>query len=111
VRVAIAVAALVALVAATEARAAFHWKLWTCIHSQEAAWDDPNAPYYGGLQMGWWFMRTYAKRELAQYGTADRWPPVIQVWVAEKAYKREGYSRGWLVGQWPNTGPPCLAYA
>ena len=24
---------------------------WLCIHRFEGAWNDPNAPYYGGLQM------------------------------------------------------------
>jgi hypothetical protein len=102
---------VVALALAERAHAATHWKLWACIHSREAAWDDPNPPYFGGLQLGWWFMRTYARRELARYGTADKWPPVIQVWVAENAYRLERYSRSWLVSQWPTTGPPCLGYA
>src|SRR4029077_12133453 len=90
-------AVLVIAVATAKASTAFHWKLWLCIHNQEAAWDDDGAPYYGGLQMGVWFMRTYGRRELASYGTADRWPPAIQVWVAEKAYRRERYSRTWLL--------------
>ncbi len=89
-------------------KAALHVKLWLCIHNREAAWNDSGAPYYGGLQMGWWFMRTYGKRELAYYGTADRWPPVVQIGVAEAAWKRERYSRSWLLSQWPNTAPPCL---
>jgi hypothetical protein len=106
-----AVLALLGLVTITEARAA-HRQLWLCIHTNErSAWNDPNPPYYGGLQMGWWFMRTYAKRELAYYGTADRWPAEVQIGVAERAYRRERFSRSWLLSQWPNTGPPCLVYA
>ena len=88
-----------------------HLNLWLCIHQREARWNDPNAPYWGGLQMGSWFMNTYAPAELRRYGTADHWTPRMQVQVAERAYAREGYSRRWLAGQWPNTSPPCLAYA
>ncbi len=106
----VCVAVLVA-VRASRAATPTHWKLWTCIQSREAAWDDPNPPYYGGLQMGWWFMRTYGPAELARWGTADHWPPAIQVWVAERAYRLEHYSQSWLRGQWPQTSPPCLGYA
>lgn len=87
-----------------------HKGMWFCIHSGEASWTDhaSNNPHYGGLQMGSWFMRTYAPGLLARYGTADKWPPLQQMWVAENAYKREHYSRSWLSGQWPATSPPCV---
>jgi hypothetical protein len=32
---------------------------WLCIHRHEGRWNDPNAPYYGGLQMDIAFQRTY----------------------------------------------------
>lgn len=84
-----------------------HKGMWLCIHSGEASWTDhaSNNPHYGGLQMGPWFMSTYAP-EL--HGTADKWPPLQQMWVAENAYKREHYSPSWLSGQWPKTSPPCV---
>ncbi len=28
-----------------------HYDEWMCIHRYEGSWVDPNAPYYGGLQM------------------------------------------------------------
>ncbi len=85
-----------------------HYQMWMCIHSKEAAWTDTGSPYYGGLQMGWWFMSTYASRLLHAKGTADHWTPMEQLWVAENAYKREGYSLSWLRGQWPNTSYGCV---
>ena len=35
---------------------------WLCIHRHEGPWNDPNAPYYGGLQMDIGFQRTYGAR-------------------------------------------------
>lgn len=61
--------------------------------------------------MGWGFMSAYASVELTRYGTADHWPPGLQMAVAERGYRRSGYSQSWVRSQWPNTGPPCLVYA
>ena len=61
-----------------------HRNAWLCIHRYEGAWTDGGAPYYGGLQMDWGFMRTYGGCFL-QPGTADKWTPVEQMWVAERA--------------------------
>jgi hypothetical protein len=85
-----------------------NYSFWMCVHRQEGSWTDPNAPYYGGLQMGHWFMRTYGWNLLQRKGTADNWTKMEQIWVAERAWQREGYSRAWLFGQWPNTAPPCI---
>jgi len=82
--------------------------MWECIHSKEASWSDDGSPYWGGLQMGWWFMSTYASRLLRVRGTANRWSANTQKWVAEKAWRREGYSMRWLRGQWPNTSWGCV---
>lgn len=85
-----------------------HYQLWMCVHQHEhSAWNDPNAPYYGGLQMGSWFMRTYGARLLRAKGTADRWTPLEQMWVAENAYKRERYSTAWFNTQWPPSAGRC----
>jgi hypothetical protein len=75
---------------------------WLCIHNHEGAWNDPNAPYYGGLQMDISFQRTYGGRLLRTKGTADRWTPLEQMWVAEKAHRS---GRGYY--PWPNTARYC----
>jgi len=79
-----------------------------CLHRHEGAWNDPNAPYYGGLQMDLTFQRTYGRDALAYYGgTADRWDPWVQIVVANRA--RVGYGphgpRGY--GPWPSTRITC----
>ena len=40
-----------AAVAKREALNPPHKRQWLCIHRYEGSWRDPNAPYYGGLQM------------------------------------------------------------
>jgi len=79
-----------------------HRSAWACIHRFEGAWTDPNAPYYGGLQMDVEFMRTYAPELLARKGTADHWTPLEQMWVAERAFRS---GRGFT--PWPNTARSC----
>jgi hypothetical protein len=75
---------------------------WLCINRFEARWNDPNAPYYGGLQMDISFQRTYAPELLRNKGTADNWMPIEQIWVAERAYRA---GRGFT--PWPNTAHFC----
>ena len=75
---------------------------WLCIHRHEGAWNDPNPPYYGGLQMDISFQRTYGRELLRRKGTADRWTPLEQMWVAERAYRS---GRGFYA--WPNTARYC----
>ena len=82
-----------------------HVNLWLCIHRGEGSWRDPNAPYYGGMQMDSAFMRAHAPAWLRRRGTADFWTPNQQMWVAEIAVFRHGAS---ITGSWPNTAPPCL---
>ncbi len=77
-------------------------KDWLCIHHYEGAWNDPNAPYYGGLQMDWSFMQAYGPTLLRTKGTADHWTPLEQIWVAERAYES---GRGFY--PWPNTARWC----
>jgi hypothetical protein len=86
---------------------AHHTSLWLCIHSREGAWNDPNPPYFGGLQMGYWFMETYGGELYRTKGTADHWTAAEQMAVADRAYHAGGHSRSWLFGQWPLTAPPC----
>ena len=79
--------------------------MWMCVHAQEqTAWNDGGSPYWGGLQMGSWFISHYAHPP----GTPDQWSPLAQMWVAENAYRREGYSRSWLRGQWPPSRGVCF---
>jgi hypothetical protein len=75
---------------------------WLCIHRHEGAWNDPNPPYYGGLQMDLSFQRMYGRDLLRRKGTADRWTPLEQMWVAERAYR---LGRGFY--PWPNTARAC----
>jgi hypothetical protein len=79
-----------------------HKRQWLCIHRYEGAWTDPNPPYYGGLQMDLSFQRTYGRHLLARKGTANRWTPLEQMWVAERAHRN---GRGFY--PWPNTARYC----
>lgn len=80
----------------------FLMRAFLCIHQYEGAWNDPAAPYYGGLQMDWDFMTTYGADYLRAWGTADHWPPSIQIAVAIRAYLS---GRGF--DPWPNTARRC----
>ena len=79
-----------------------HYSEWLCIHRYEGSWTDPNAPYYGGLQMDLSFQRTYGGKLLDTKGTADNWSPLEQMWVAERAHAS---GRGFY--PWPNTARYC----
>ncbi len=83
------------------AEALRRWSAWMCIHRHEGPWNDPNGPYYGGLQMDLQFQRAYGAYLLRTKGTADNWTPVEQVAVAERAYKERGFS------PWPSTARAC----
>ncbi len=74
---------------------------WLCIHRHEAAWNDPGAPYYGGLQMDLSFQRTYGGWLLRRKGTADHWTPLEQIWTAVRAQRSRGFS------PWPNAARFC----
>lgn len=80
-----------------------HRAAWLCIHRYEGAWRDPNAPYYGGLQMDLAFQRTYGPRLLRRKGTADHWTRFEQMWVAERALRA---GRGFA--PWPLTARYCV---
>jgi hypothetical protein len=79
-----------------------HYNEWLCIHRYEGSWTDPNAPYYGGLQMDMSFQRAYGWNLLQRKGTADNWSPLEQMWVAERAHAS---GRGFY--PWPNTARYC----
>jgi hypothetical protein len=72
-----------------------------CIHSHEAAWNDPGYPYWGGLQMDMNFQRAYGPEFLSRWGTADHWP----IWAQLKAGARGVAARGYE--PWRNTAHMC----
>jgi hypothetical protein len=80
-----------------------HLRAWLCIHRYEGPWNARTGNgYYGGLQMDLTFQRVYAPRLLRLKGTADRWKPIEQMWVAERAHRS---GRGFR--PWPNTARMC----
>ena len=86
----------------TRAKNPPHAAAWRCIQRFEGAWTDPGAPYYGGLQMDLGFQRRYGTYLLRRKGTADRWTPLEQMWVGERALRA---GRGFY--PWPNTARAC----
>lgn len=79
-----------------------HRAQWRCIHRYEGPWNDPNAPYYGGLQMNIEFQRAYGRYLLRRKGTANRWKPAEQMWTAERALRA---GRGFY--PWPVAARRC----
>ena len=79
-----------------------HKQAWLCIHRYEGSWKDGGAPYYGGLQMDLGFQQRYGLPLLRRKGTADRWTPLEQMWVAERAHRA-----GLGFYPWPNTARSC----
>jgi hypothetical protein len=80
-----------------------HATAWQCIHRYEGSWGSHTGNgYYGGLQMDITFMRHYGSKLLHRKGTADRWSPLEQMWVAERALKS---GRGFY--PWPHTARAC----
>jgi hypothetical protein len=79
-----------------------HEREWRCLQRYEGRWNDAHDPYWGGLQMDRAFMRAYAPRHLLKRGWADRWKPLEQMWVAERAHRS---GRGFY--PWPHTARTC----
>lgn len=95
-----------------------HHSLWLCIHGdpryrvgggggEAGSWSDRDTGgngHWGGLQMhpGWGYGTSY-------YASDDS--ELVQEWAAENGYRANGYSRGWLIGQWGQTIGPCWRYA
>jgi hypothetical protein len=77
-------------------------RAFLCIHSFEGSWTDSGSRYWGGLQFDVGFMSTYGEAFLRAWGTADHWPPFVQIAVAESAYlSGRGFSA------WPTTAHLC----
>jgi len=84
-----------------------HRAAWLCIHRYERdpaqGWTTRTGNgFYGGLQMGLSFQRSYGGDLLQTKGTADRWSPLEQMWVAERAHRS-----GLGFWPWPNTARYC----
>ena len=79
-----------------------HESEWRCLQRYEGAWTDSNDPYWGGLQMDQSFMQSYAPAHLLRRGWANRWSPIEQMWVAERAHRA---GRGFY--PWPHTARVC----
>jgi hypothetical protein len=78
-----------------------HLGAFLCIHRYEAGWTDRGGPFYGGLQMDLGFQEHYGRWLLRAKGTADRWTPLEQIWIAERAARSTGFY------PWPNTARVC----
>jgi hypothetical protein len=84
-----------------------HRGAWLCLHQYErhptSGWrTNTGNGFYGGLQMDLTFMRLYGARLLRLKGTADRWTPLEQMWVGERALRA---GRGFY--PWPNAARAC----
>lgn len=82
------------------------WSPWTaawlrqalCVHAHEGAWNDPDAPYWGGMQFGY--------GEWLRFGgefapTADLALPHQQLLAAYRYWQLSGWY------PWPNTARAC----
>ena len=77
---------------------------WNCIHSYEGSWSDPDAPYWGGLQMDMNFQSAYGTWLLNHKGTANHWTPLQQIWAGVRAWRVRGFA------PWSNTAHACGVY-
>ena len=77
---------------------------WNCIHHYEGSWTDPNAPYWGGLQMDYSFQNAYGHWLLAHKGTANHWTPLQQIWAGVRAWRVRGFE------PWAGTAHACGVY-
>lgn len=81
-----------------------HLQAWYCIHRHEGPWNDPNAPYWGGLQMDMNFMSAYGHWLLVHKGTADHWTPLEQIWAGVRAWRQRGFE------PWSTSAHACGVY-
>jgi hypothetical protein len=77
---------------------------WNCIHHHEGSWTDPDAPYWGGLQMNYTFQASYGDWFLKHKGTANHWAPLAQIWAGVRAWRVRGFE------PWAGTAHACGVY-
>lgn len=98
--------------AAAVPRSVGHWQLWACITNGASPGAAHEGDGYNGQYSGPLGMTTPWAGHYPQPGhdwvTSDRG---YVYGVAEGEYAAQGYSRHWLYSQWPQTAPPCSAYA
>jgi hypothetical protein len=83
-----------------------YWRTWnvpdsTLGGSGEGSWDAHNYGYGGGMQMDTSFQRRYGPEFLRRYGPAGRWPVSVQLRVAYRGWRIQGW------GAWPQTSHAC----
>lgn len=85
-----------------------HDALWECIHPREAVdphnQDTGGNGHYGGLQMTLNWLGIVP-------GNPASYSWLQQKQFAETGYRKSGYSRSWLQGQWGQTVGPCWGFA
>jgi hypothetical protein len=67
-----------------------------CVVAHEGGWTSVNpVGYYGRFQMDVSFQNetAYGRRAFRRWGTANRWPPAVQVFHAWSIWKVAGWSR------------------
>lgn len=64
---------------------------WQCIHEHEGAWNDPDPPYFGGLQFSAGFELAYGRAYVRRWGHANHWPVWAQLVAAERGWRDRGY--------------------
>ena len=79
-------------------------RAWNCIHHYEGSWGDPDAPYWGGLQMDYSFQSAYGAWLLKHEGTANHWSPLEQIWTGVRAWRVRGFA------PWSTTAHACGVY-
>jgi len=79
-------------------------RAWFCIHHYEGSWTDPNAPYWGGLQMDYSFQTAYGDWLLKHEGTANHWTPLTQIWAGVRAWRVRGFE------PWAGSAHACGVY-
>jgi hypothetical protein len=79
-------------------------RAWNCIHHYEGSWSDPNAPYWGGLQMDYSFQSAYGPWLLKHKGTANHWTPLQQIWAGVRAWRVRGFE------PWSTSAHACGVY-
>lgn len=97
--------AITMMLLAVEVARATSFRSWLpaalCVHRHEGAWNDPNGLYYGGMQMNLAFQLHYGRWAYNRWGTADHWPVRVQLRVAYRGWK----SQGWAA--WPVASHTC----